>query len=231
MPIVYACIQSNVGNSSPEAPRTAKAIGTVTQELGSHEPELVVVIHSQSSPRSAIRLSGDENLTTHVVTEAKRDALPVERSRDIDSLLRPLLKDSIETPDWLWIATSALELRSHFEFGQALARGIDLDGRSAAAVCVVELAGTPDGALLEKHYRRALADWDVKALVNMETSLRQRSREHAVAQTAVLMGALGGYRVQTRELAYEVVGGKSYIVAAIDIFGARRAPKQEVDRA
>jgi aromatic ring-opening dioxygenase LigB subunit len=91
-------------------------------------------------------------------------------------------------------------------------------------VCEVELARGADPAtgVFDKQYRRAIEDWDVKWLVGLDRELRRRAGEDAVAQTAVLMGALSPYRIQPRVLAYERSSAGGQLVAAIDVLGLRR---------
>jgi hypothetical protein len=216
MPIVYACIVPTT--LATEGSRTNDALLRVADELSGYEPGLVLFIAPAASGATKIGVfSSDNTLPELLMAEAKRDAVPVER------LIRwtagePLVPiDAAVTR--LLIATCSLDPRVHFDFGRAAARAIESVERRVAIVCAVELSKS--NAQFDEHYRRAIASWDVKALVNMDPSFRERAGEHAVAQTALLMGALGGYRIQPRELVYE----PGQIVAAIDVLGPRRGSK------
>jgi len=228
MPSVYAGIQPKAGNVGPNAPKTSAGIRAVTSELGTYEPELIVVICAPPAPRGAISVSGDAELRQRVVAEAKKDAIPVDAPLRIDDTLAPMLTDGAEAPNRLWITTARLELRFHFEFGRALARAIHDDTRRIAMVCLAELSHTQDARaarMFDEHYRRAIEDLDVKWLVHADPELRRRAGEDAVAQTVVLFGALGAYRIQPRVLSYETVEGRGLLVAAIDVLGPRREKK------
>ncbi len=228
MPFVYVCIQPNARNAGPSAPKTSAAIRTVMSELGSYEPELIVVICAPPALRAAIGVSGDAELRQRVVAEAKKDAIPVDAPLRIDDALAPMLTDGVTASNWLWITTARLELRFHFEFGRALARAIHDDTRRIAVVCLAELSHTQDARaarMFDEHYRRAIEDLDVKWLVHADSELRRRAGENAVAQTVVLFGALGAYRIQPRVLSYETAEGRGLLVAAIDVLGPRRGAK------
>ena len=227
MPIVYACIRPL---SPGESERTAVAWRAVSRELGSYEPELVVAIAAPPEPHSAIGVSGDAELAARTVAEAKKDAIPVEAPLRIDDRLAGLLGDGIETAAWLWIATAKLGQRFHFEFGRALGRVIVADKRRIAAVCLAALSRTREeraGRAFDERYQRAIAEWDVKWLVQLESETRRRAAEDAVAQTAVLMGALSGYRIQPRVVSYEAPAGGGLLVAAIDVLGPRRGERMK----
>ena len=223
MPIVYACImpQSPAG----EAVRTEAARTEVWRELGSYRPDLVVAIASLPGPRSAIGVSGDAELAARIVAEAKKDAIPMETPLRIDDRLSGLLKDSVATASWLWITVAKLGLRFHFDFGRALGHVISADERRIAIVCLANLSRTHDdraGRTFDERYQRAIAEWDVKWLVQLDSEARRRASEDAVAQTVVLMGALSGYRIQPRVVSYEAPADAGLLVAAIDVLGPRR---------
>jgi hypothetical protein len=229
MPVVYACIQPSVGNAAPDAPKTSAAVATVMRDLAAYQPEVVVVIHAPSSPREAIGLSGDTELRGRVAAEAKKDAIPIDAPRrTIDDALAQQLRDGIDAQAWLWITTARLGLRYHFELGRALARAVQDDARPIAIVCLAELSHTDDvrtAQMFDEHYRRAIEDIDVRWLVHADAELRRRAGESAVAQTVVLFGALGAYRIQPRVLSYETVEGRGLVVAAIDVLGPRKGAK------
>lgn len=216
MPIVYACVCPIA--PPPEDSRTSDALRRVADELSGYEPDLVLFIAPAASGATKIGVfASDNTLSDLLVAEAKKDAVPVEQLIRWTGGEPPVPIGAAATQ--LLIATCSLDPRVHFGFGRAAARAIEPLQRRTAIVCAVELS--KENAQFNDHYRRAIASWDVKSLVNMDASFRRAARERAVAQTAVLMGALGGYRIQPRVLSYE----SGQIVAAIDVLGSRRGAK------
>jgi len=216
MPVVYACI---VPIAEPtEENRTAEALRRVADELSGYEPELVVVIAPAASGASKVGVyTSDQTLSELLVAEAKRDAVPVEH------MMRWTLGDApiaINAASRAYVATCGLDPRQHFEFGRAAARALESLDQRVAVVCTVDLS--KGNERFDAQYRRALASWDVKSMVNTDVPSRRSARERAVVQTALLMGLLGGYRVQPRELCYEPAPTGGYIVAAIDVLGRRK---------
>ena len=136
----------------------------------------------------------------------------------------------------LRMATCRLEPRFHFELGQAVGRALTRYDRLVAIVCSADLghalqAHQRTGRLFDEQYQRAIAAWDVKWLVRLESDYRRDAAEDGVPQTAVLMGALSGYRIQPRLLSYESPFGVGRLVAAIDVLGPRRGAAAGIERA
>ena len=134
------------------------------------------------------------------------------------------------------MATCRLEPRFHFELGQAVGRALTRYDRRVAIVCSADLghalqAHQRTGRLFDEQYQRAIAAWDVKWLVGLESSYRRDAAEDGVPQTAILMGALSGYRIQPRLLSYESPFGVGRVVAAIDVLGSRRGAGAGMGRA
>ena len=217
MPIAYACICPTTPPQSETI--TSDALRRVADELSGYEPELVLVIAPAASGASKIGVfASDSTLLDRIVVEAKKNAVPVER------LLRWTIGEpalAVDAPERAYIATCGLDPRLHFEFGRAAARAIESLEQRIAVVCAVQLS--KGNQRFDAQYRRALASWDVKSMVNTDVPSRRSARERAVPQTALLMGVLGGYRVQPRELSHESSPTGGYFVAAIDVLGPRRA--------
>jgi hypothetical protein len=215
MAVAYACI---VPIDAPvESSRAGEALSRVSQELAGYRPGQTVLVAPGASGATKIGVQGDDTeLVSRLVAKAKERTVPTETLRRWSGD-EPLI--ALATPS-LCIATCALEPRLHFEFGRAASSVLDPDDPPSAIVCAVQLS--KDQAHFDTHYRRALEPWDVKSIVNMDSSLRSAARERAIAQTALLMGALGGYRIQPRELAYEPSASGGYIVAAVDVLGRRK---------
>ena len=146
------------------------------------------------------------------------------------------LREAMAETRLLPMATCRLEPRFHFELGQAVGRALARYERRVAIVCSADLAHAlqahqRSGRLFDDQYRRAIAAWDVKWLVGLESSYRGDVAEDSVPQTAILMGALSGYRIQPRLLSYESPSGVGRIVAAIDVLGPRRGARADTERA
>jgi AmmeMemoRadiSam system protein B len=230
MTIVYASILPQSRPDAREAPRTAAAMEAISNELASYRPEIIIVVAAPKTPRGAIGVSGDAEVRDRVAAEAKKDAIPFDTPRMMEDVLAPMLRDGVESAKWLGITTARLQLRFHFEFGRVLARAVAADVKRIAIVCQAELSRTKDlraARALDEHFRKAVEELDVKWLVNADKELRRRAGENACAPSAVLFGALGAYRLQPRILSYEAGhnDGATYLVAALDVLGARRGKK------
>ena len=240
MPIVYACIVPSA-NAVDEASRTAGALRRVAEELRALEPETALVVTSRGGAQrstmgvvTAPQIEGidtDAELAERVLAEARASEVHVVALPRWDGGLDGLaaLGEALARARLLAIATARLSPREHFELGRAIARALEGYERHVAIVCAAGLsrATAPDepGRAFDKHYRHAVEEWDVKWLVALDSETRRRAAEDAVAQTAVLMGALSGSRIQPRVLSYEAPDGAGELVAAIDVLGPRRKGK------
>jgi hypothetical protein len=213
MPIAFACICPP--SADTDAERAAAALATLAGELRAARPELAAVIARQSHvlPR-AIGLSGEAALVERVLGEASREAAPVERGGHWEA--PPALAELVGHVEVLAVAVGAPSPRIHFEFGRALGRALAGEGRRCALVALARLSGTE--GVFERHYQRAIEEWDVRWLAGLDAESRRLAGEDAVAQTAVLMGALSGARISARLLAHEA----GALVAAIEVLGPRR---------
>lgn len=238
MPLVYACI---CPRAPDDAPPIGDALRTVGEELMAHRPDTVIIVDASGVPGQAIGVlisreasvggrahDADHELSERVIERANAAALPVETLRGWDGDIDvgcALPEDARIVP----IAVARLEPRFHFELGRALGGALEGEERRVAIACVVELSRAlrePAVRIFNQHYRRAIEAWHVKWLVGLDTDVRRRAGEDAVAQTALLMGALSAYRIQPRMLAYEASEDSGQLVAAIDVVGARR--KREI---
>lgn len=187
----------------------------------------------------------DQELAGRIVAEAEEQDIPLSPLRRWDDGLDwgctvPLyfLREALTDARLLPMTVSWLAPRYHFDFGRAIGRALAAYERRVAFVCSADLSHAlipqapagydPAGRVFDDRYRRAIESWDVKWLVGLDSSLREHAAEDAVAQTAVLMGVLSGYRIQPRVLSYEGPFGVGYLVAAIDVLGPRhRAAARE----
>ncbi len=230
MPLVYACISPT--DLDPAARRTVDAVQKLIEELSLAQLETAVLIAGQSAvARQSIGLDAGDSDRTHALSkriaeEAHRDTIPLATIRhgERPSILEHL-SGALDGSELLTITTSSLSIRFHFDFGRALGRALKLDEARTAVVCAVRLASTSEARRarqFDTHYRKAIEEWDVKWLTHIDPSFRRDAAEACVPQTAVLMGALSGYRIQPRVLSYEAPTGTGLLVAAIDVLGPRR---------
>lgn len=133
--------------------------------------------------------------------------------------LRPGLGEAKLVP----LCVSYLPPRQHFALGQAVARATERLGKRVVIIASADLshnlAYSPMGALFDEMIERAIAEGDVKTIVEMDAAFRQQAAEDAVPSLSFLMGALDGLTARPRVLSYEGPFGVGYLVAAIDIEG------------
>lgn len=235
MPLVYACICPPV--SPPEGSRTAGALTRIGEEQASFDVETTLLITSNGGQHEAIGvLTAPQCAGREVDVELARDLLAQGTAAGVRTTeLRrwegalPYPVEAMAGARLLVVTTSWLEPRTHFEFGHALGQAIAKSERRIEIVCAAALAhgADPAAGVFDKQYRRAIEDWDVKWLVGLDREFRRRADEDAVAQTAVLMGALSAYRIQTRVLSYQASSAGGQIVAAVDVLGWRMRERTE----
>jgi hypothetical protein len=229
MAIVYACICPPTAD--PDAPRTVEALEGVEAELRAHLAELTVVISREGTvlPRAIQVATGHDDRSRRVAAllrdELPRDAVPFRVALESGSPPSVPLSEGLGSAGWLSVQVASLSLREHLEIGRALGRALAGDEPRTALVCVAALASTGDerrARQFDRQYRRAIEEWDVKWLTNIDAAFRRSASESAVAQTAVLMGALSGCRIQPRVVSCGRADGEGWMIAAIDVAGPRR---------
>jgi len=147
--------------------------------------------------------------------------------------LRPGMRGARLVP----MAISFLSSQAHYALGKAVGRALTRLRRPAAIICSVDLShallpGAPNGYdpaghQFDERYRRAVEDWDVDWMLDVDLDFRHHAAEDAVPQTSLLMGALSHLQVRPRVLSYEGPFGVGYLVAAIDVMGPRAANETE----
>lgn len=229
MPLVYACICPH--EAAPEGSRTAGALQRVAEELAAFEAETGLLVTSREGQREAIGVltapragehETDKALAHGVLAQAATAGVRTTELRRWDAPL-PYPTETLAGAQVVVVTTSWLEPRAHFELGRAAGRAIAEHERRVAIFCAAELSrgNDPTAGVFDRQYRRAIEDWDVKWLVGLDREFRHRAGEDAVAQTALLMGALSGSRLQSRVLSYEAAEGGGRLVAAIEVLGRR----------
>ncbi len=186
------------------------------------------------APSVRFRFPGDPDVAAAIREEAERAGLPLEVSGHWNggldwSCTVPLyyLRSGMEGARLVPMNISFLPPRDHFELGRAVRRAVDRLGRRVAIVASAELSHRlsddgpygfhPAGPELDRRVQKAVARWDVGAILGMDVALREAAGDDAVPSISFLMGALDGLPVRPRVLSYEGPFGVGYMVAAVEI--------------
>jgi len=134
--------------------------------------------------------------------------------------LRPGLEEAKLVP----LCVSYLSPHQHLALGQAVAKATERLGKRVVIIASADLshnlAHGPAGPLFDETIQKAIAEWDVETVLEMDPAFRQQAAEDAVLSLSFLMGALDSLKTSPRVLSYEGPFGVGYLVAAIDIEGA-----------
>lgn len=225
---------------SPHGPAQRQAMGLLMA------PQVSGDLAQWGAPEVGFAFETDQELAERIQEQAAKDDVRLVTLRRWDGGLDwgctvPLYHLSasggLAEARLLPMTVSWLEPRFHFDFGRAIGRALAGYEPRVAFVCSADLshALTPDapngydpaGKVFDERYRRAIEAWEVRWLVQLESAFRGHAAEDAVPQTAILMGALSGYRIQPRVLSYEGPFGVGYLVAAIDVLGPRRKERAQ----
>jgi len=191
------------------------------------------------APQVTFAFDNDVEAAALIREEAQRSGVPLEplerwRYRDstgrwCDGLdwgctvplyhLRPALREAKLVP----LSVSFLPPQQHFALGQAVAQAVERLGKRVAIIASADLSHNlnygPPGPLFDEKIQKAIAEWDVKTVLDMDADFRQQAAEDAVPSLSFLMGALDGLTARPRVLSYEGPFGVGYLVAAVDIEG------------
>lgn len=201
----------------------------------------------QGAPEVRFEFETDQALASLIQEEAAKDDVRLTQLRHWDGGLDwgctvPLyhLREALGQASLLPMTPCRLEPRFHFELGRAIGRALSDYDRRVAFVCSADLSHSlspeaperydPAGRVFDERYRRAIEEWDVRWLMGLDSEFRTHAAEDAVAQTAILMGALSSSHIQPRVLSYEAPFGVGYLVAGIDILGPRRKAERRADQ-
>ena len=137
------------------------------------------------------------------------------------------LREGLKGVRFLLVGISALEPKDHFLFGETLERVVNSLGRRAAVICSADLSHavthdapsgySPQGAIFDRDYQKAVAAWDVEWILKQTYEGRREAAEDAVPQTSILMGALKNYTVHPTVLSYQAPFGVGYMVAEMEV--------------
>jgi len=206
-------------------------------------PRADASLEAWDAPQVTFAFENDVEAASLIREEAQQAGVPLEplerwRHRDstgswYDGLdwgctvplyyLRPGLGEANLLP----LCVSYLPPQQHFALGQAVARASERLEKRVVIIASADLSHNlnydPAGPLFDEKIQKAIAEWDVKTVLEMDTAFRQQAAEDAVLSLSFLMGALDGLTVSPRVLSYEGPFGVGYLVAAIDIEGAADA--------
>ncbi len=222
-------------------PSANQAMGLLTA------PQVSGDLGQWDAPEVRFAFETDQELAELILEEAAKADVRLAPLRRWDGGLDggctvPLyyLREAMTETRLLPMTVSLLEPHFHFDLGRAIGRALERYERPVALICSADLSHAlpgapkghhPAGKIFDEHYRQAIDSWDVKWLVRLDSTFRREAAEDAAPQTAVLMGALSGYRVQPRVLSYEGSLGVGYLVAAIDVLGPRRKQRTQREQA
>jgi AmmeMemoRadiSam system protein A len=224
---------------SPHGPAQPDAFAILTG------PRADASLDAWDAPQVTFAFENDVEAASLIREEAQQTGVPLEplerwRYRDstgswCDGLdwgctvplyyLRPGLGEAKLVP----LCVSYLPPHQHFALGQAVAKATERLGKRAVIIASADLSHNlnydPAGPLFDETIQKAIAEWDVKTVLEMDIAFRQQAAEDAVLSLSFLMGALDGLPARPRVLSYEGPFGVGYVVAAIDIEGAAEAGK------
>ena len=213
---------------SPHGPVQRNTFGILTA------PECTASFAQWGAPQVVFAVENDLDLAAAIHREAEAAGVPLEgivQWRDgLDwGCTVPLyyLQRGLGRAKVVPMCISFLPPQHHFALGQAVQRAVDRLDRRAVIIASADLSHAltpnapngydPMGQVFDEQLQKAVADWNVKAVLEMDDAFRQRAAEDAVPSLSFLMGALDGLRVRPRVLSYEGPFGVGYLVAAIDV--------------
>jgi AmmeMemoRadiSam system protein A len=213
---------------SPHGPIKPNAFGILTA------PECSATFAEWGAPQLVFALENDVDLATAIRKEADDAAVPLEyilHWRDgLDwGCTVPLyyLQSGLGQASIVPMCISFLPPQHHFALGKAVRRAVDRLDKRVAIIASADLSHSlthdapngydPMGQVFDEQIQKAVADWDVKTVLEMDDDFRRHAAEDTVPSLSFLMGALDGLQVQPRVLSYEGPFGVGYLVAAIDV--------------
>jgi AmmeMemoRadiSam system protein A len=223
---------------SPHGPLQPDAMGISTA------PRAIGGFLQWGAPGVSFTFDNDPEAVALLQEEASAAGLPLTALEDWGPNLDwgctvPLyyLRSGMRGACLVAMTISFLSPQAHYVLGKAVGRALTRLNRTAAIVCSADLShalipGAPNGYdpaghQFDERYRRAVEDWDVDWMLQIDTSFRHHAAEDAVPQTSLLMGALSDLEVHPRVLSYEGPFGVGYLVAAIDVLGPREGVEAE----
>lgn len=224
---------------SPHGPAQPDAFGILVG------PRADGSLDAWDAPQVTFAFENDVEAASLIREEARKAGVPLEplerwRYRDstgrwCDGLdwgctvplyhLRPGLAEAKLVP----LCISYLSPRQHFALGQAVSQAVERLGKRVVIIAAADLSHNlnhgPMGPMFDEKIQKAIAEWDVNTVLDMDADFRQQAAEDAVLPLSFLMGALDGLRARPRVLSYEGPFGVGYLVAAVDIEGPTEAEK------
>ncbi len=218
---------------SPHGPVQLNAFAILTG------PRADASLDAWDAPQVTFAFENDVEAATLICEEAQQAGVPLEplerwRYRDSNGnwwddldwgCTVPLyhLRPGLGKAKLLPLCVSYLSPHQHFALGQAVAQATERLGKRVVIIASADLSHSlahgPAGPLFDETIQKAIAEWDVKTVLEMEPAFRQQAAEDAVPSLSFLMGALDGLKTNPRVLSYEGPFGVGYLVAAIDIEG------------
>ena len=213
---------------SPHGPLHRDAFGILTA------PACSGTFAEWGAPQLAFAFENDLDAVELIRAEAGEAGLPLEPivrwGEGLDwGCTVPLyyLRSGLGNARLVPMTVSFLPPRQHFAFGQAVGRAVHRLDRRVAIIASADLSHSltetapngydPAGPVFDERLRKAIAAWDVGAVLAMEEGFRRRAAEDAVPSVSFLMGALDGLGAHPEVLSYEGPFGVGYLVAVVEV--------------
>lgn len=182
----------------------------------------------------AKHFDNDMNLVALIQKEAKAASIPLKPVGDTHysldhGVMVPLnfLVKALSGVKLVPLTFSWLPVKSHFAFGKAIQKAVVHSDRKVAVIASGDMSHRlipgapagfdPAGKLFDATLVKALAEYDVKTILNMDEQLIERAGECGLRSIIILLGILDGLKVKSEVLSYEGPFGVGYLVASFDV--------------
>jgi MEMO1 family protein len=181
------------------------------------------------------RFENDLPLVDLILQEAKSASIPLKSIADsrynldhgVMVPLHFLVRAISETTRLVPLTFSWLPLKMHYSFGTAIQKAIIKSDRKVAVIASGDMSHRlipgapagydPAGKAFDTAIVKALNDFNVNGILNMEEKLIDRAGECGLRSIIILLGILDGLKVRSKVLSYEGPFGVGYLVASFEM--------------
>ncbi|MCL1975043.1 MAG: AmmeMemoRadiSam system protein A [Firmicutes bacterium] len=173
----------------------------------------------------------DSDLAELIGDTAQRALLPAgglgERQRELDhGILIPLyfLAEVMALPPIVRISLSGLSLTDHYRMGMCISQAGRALGRRLTVLASGDMSHRlkedgpygyhPIGPEFDGFVKKCIQEADTEGLLSISHKLSEQAAECGLRGLIMMLGALDGYRVESRLLCYEGPYGVGYLTAA-----------------
>jgi aromatic ring-opening dioxygenase LigB subunit len=178
--------------------------------------------------------NNDPGLVELIVKQSRAASIPIrsiaENRYTLDhGVMVPLhfLTNSLSGARLVPLTFSWLPLLQHFDFGKAIHRAIIQTDRKVAVIASGDMSHRlkaqppygydPASEIFDGTIVRALTEYDVKAILNLDPKVIERAGECGLRSILILLGILDGLKVKSKVLSYEGPFGVGYLVASFEV--------------